>query len=173
MKEKYFKTIVPMPEFGIKKDDIIIRGETGRYSTAYGRMLPLYLKLDSCVMLPIEQHYCAGDIVIPNQDKLSKSYPKGMYVVRQFLPRQLNYELVPFEDRNISYSSSRNARTILLKEKDFTKAVTYWFINSSGKFMETYVGKDPDADRWRIKNSNYFHTKEEAQHSFEKIMNEQ
>ncbi len=51
----------------------------------------------------------------------------------------------------------------LVDESKLSIPIEYWFINSSGKIHQSFKNIDLNVDIFRIKSSNYFHSKKEAQ----------
>lgn len=46
----------------------------------------------------------------------------------------------------------------------------YWFINSRGKICSAVVGKDEEADRWRLLSGNYHHTQNACNDYYQRII---
>lgn len=160
-KVKFFKAIIAMPEFSIKKGDVITRDNTsGRYSISDGTILPTYLKLDSCVMLPITQTLNIGDVITVDENRIPKGYSKGLYKVVDYYPKQEKY-LVSALHGDTRFTL--NGNDIKLSEKYLKKAEVYYFLDSKGIIQMTYTGKDKSADDWRTISYNIYKTKEDAQ----------
>ena len=46
----------------------------------------------------------------------------------------------------------------------------YWFINSRGKICSAVIGKDEEADRWRLLSGNYHKTQEACRDYYQRII---
>lgn len=158
-KSTIYKAIVSIPEFGIKKGDIIVFDRTARnYSIeSTGRVLPEYLNLRPGKEIQlVMQFHATGTIVVPNDGCIPKTFPTGMYVIADFYSRQEKYKLVPISQVGKDYQS------ITLPDSKFKAVKTYYFISSTGTVQMTYLGKDKNADDWRAANNNVFKSKDEA-----------
>lgn len=158
-----------MPEFKIKKGDVIIRNNTsGRYTTADGKtMLPTYLKLDSCVMIPINQQFGIGDVVIVAENEIPKGFSKGLYKVTDYYPKQEKYVVTALHGDT---RTTINSNEIKLSEKYLKAADVYYFLDSKGNVQMTYTGKDKEADEWRAVVYNIYKTKDDARKHKEELI---
>ena len=57
----------------------------------------------------------------------------------------------------------RDPITFIVPVGEVITYMEYWFISSSGKVQDTRQDKNPDADTFRKRMGNYFHTKYDAQ----------
>lgn len=154
-KFKYFKMIIPMPEYGIKKGDLIGRNDvSGRFIKMTDMtVLPTYLKMDSCVMMPVEMKFAIGTPVLVADSRLPERYPKDVYTVVDFYPKREAY---------VVKSIKGHYKPFEVSGKYLTTVETYFFIDSKGNVQNTYFGRDKGADNWRMASYNYFKTSDEA-----------
>lgn len=165
---RYFKAIVAMPEFKIKKGDVILRNNTsGRYMTVDNTLLPTYLKLDSCVMIPINQQFGIGDVVIVAESQIPNGFSKGLYKVVDYYPKQEKYVVSALHGDT---RTTLKGNEIKVSEKYLKAAEVYYFLDSKGHPQMTYAGKDKEADEWRAVIYNVYKTKEDAQKHKEELI---
>ena len=154
--KNYFSFKINIPEFGIKKGDIVAL-ENGVFSLEMsGKILPPYLKLDESILkeeLDLRK-FPNGTLVVPNPGKLPSKFPGGLYVITDFSVRLKKYTVTSANDK------SKSER---LKATDFHVAELYYFIDSRGIVQMTYHGKDRAADHWRSLVDNMFSSKEDAE----------
>lgn len=78
------------------------------------------------------------------------------------------YKIVNFI-RNEYLLSDNKLNYFILKETEIKKAVTYWFVNSSGKKINTIEGRFPEKDAYLKSVGNYHSTKEELENYIESL----
>lgn len=78
------------------------------------------------------------------------------------------YKIVNFL-KNEYLLSDNKLNYFILKETEIKKAVTYWFVNSSGKKILEIEGRFPEKDAFLKSVGNYHSTKEELENYIESL----
>lgn len=122
------------------------------------------------------------DTIKSNLVEINPEFPVGSYALyRKGLDFSSNAILVRITNFETTRTVSRyyydvedvfHNNTIIRKVAGgaLEKTHVYWFVNSHGSVSQTYYGRQPQADAWRMATKNMFATKEEATNYHDSIL---